>query len=382
MQRRDFLTLPTAAGLAAAEAAFAAAAAKSGDLPQYRVQSSYKPAAQPGMPGPFPGRVVDVHAAASIDPANDKADPAVVAEMMKQGMLALTGEKDLRSAWRRFIEPADVVGIKLNCSGAPKICSHPVVVAEIAKQLIASGVKPQNITCFERFQDQVDTAKYPQFLPAGVNVWAASSGRDNINGYDPRTYVEVDFFGEDDTRSNLVRPIAERFTKIINVPNMKDHGASGVTGCLKNIAYGSFHNVARSHRFEKTNTFSFIGTLAAVEPLRSRTVLQIMDGLKGIWHGGPFQHADRFGFYPARLMFGTDPVAVDRLLTDVIEDKRKAEGAISVFNRSMDYVKKGDFRKDPNTNNFIREPGHIEYAGGLGLGVFDKAKIKRTEIRL
>ncbi len=375
MQRRDFLTLPSVAGVALA-------APKMDGLPQYRVQSSYKAAAMPGMPGPYPGQVVNVHAAKSIDPATDTVDPVVVAEMMKQGMLALTGEKDYRAAWRRFIDPKDVVGIKLNCSGAPKICSHPVVVAEIAKQLIATGVPAKNITCYERFQDQVDSAKYPKYLPEGVNVWAASSTRDAINGYDPRTYVEVDFFGEDDTRSNLVRPIAERFTKIINVPNMKDHGAAGVTGCLKNIAYGSFHNVARSHRFEKTNTFSFIGTLASVEPLRSRTVLQIMDGLKAVWHGGPFLHADKFKFYPARMMFGTDPVAMDRLLTDVIEDKRKAEGAISVFNRSMDYVKKADFRKDPNTNNFVREPGHIEFAAGLGLGVFDKAKIKLKEISL
>lgn len=375
MQRRDFLTLPSVAGVALA-------APKSDELPKYRVQSSYAPAAHPGMPGPFPGRVVNVYAAKSINPETDKVDASVVAEMMKQGMLALTGEKDYRAAWRRFIQPSDVVGIKLNCSGAPKICSHPVVVAEIAKQLIATGVPAKNITCYERFQDQVTTANYPQYLPEGVNVWAASSGRDAINGYDPRTYVEVDFFGEDDTRSNLVRPISERFTKIINVPNMKDHGASGVTGCLKNIAYGSFHNVARSHRFEKTNTFSFIGTLASVEPLRSRTVLQIMDGLKGVWHGGPFLHSDKFRFYPARMMFGTDPVAIDRLLIDIIEEKRKAEGAISVFNRSMDYVKKGDFRKDPNTNNFIREPGHIEFAGGLGLGVFDKSKITSKEITL
>jgi hypothetical protein len=39
--------------------------------------------------------------------------------------------------------------------------------------------------------------------------------------------------------------VTEQFTKIINVPNMKDHGASSVTGCLKNIAYGEFNNVAR-----------------------------------------------------------------------------------------------------------------------------------------
>ncbi len=53
---------------------------------------------------------------------------------------------------------------------------------------------------------------------------------------------------------------------------MKDHGAAGVTGCLKNIAYGNFSNVARSHQSSKTNTLSFIGTLACVEPLRSKTV--------------------------------------------------------------------------------------------------------------
>jgi hypothetical protein len=53
---------------------------------------------------------------------------------------------------------------------------------------------------------------------------------DNKN-YDPLTYVEADFFGEDDTRSNMIRLISEKLTKIINIPNMKDHGATGVTGC-------------------------------------------------------------------------------------------------------------------------------------------------------
>ena len=43
-----------------------------------------------------------------------------------------------------------------------------------------------------------------------------------------RRYL-VDFFGEEDTRSMLVRHVSQRFTKIINVPNMKDHGAAGVT---------------------------------------------------------------------------------------------------------------------------------------------------------
>ena len=113
------------------------------------------------------------------------------------------------------------------------------------------------------------------------------------------------FFGEEDTRSNLVRLVSEKLTKIINVPNMKEHQAAGVTGCLKNIAYGDFSNVARSHVGTKTHTYSFIGTLATVEPLRSKTVLQVMDGLRGVWQGGPFSPERRYRFYPQRMMFGT-----------------------------------------------------------------------------
>ena len=80
----------------------------------------------------------------------------------------------------------------------------------------------------------------------------------------------------------MMRLVSERLTKIINIPNMKDHGATGATGCLKNIAYGSFSNVARTHQRGKSHTYSVVGTLASMEPVRSRTVLQIMDGIRGV----------------------------------------------------------------------------------------------------
>jgi uncharacterized protein (DUF362 family) len=176
-----------------------------------------------------------------------------------------------------------------------------------------------------------------------------------------------------------VRLVSDTLTKIINVPNMKEHQAAGVTGCLKNIAYGNFSNVDRSHRSEKTNTYSFIGTLAATEPVRSRVVLNIMDGLKGVWHAGPFSESPRFRFFPKQIMFGTDPVAMDHKLIELIEEKRKAEGAVSLFDRSREHL--GNNR-DPNKNRFIREPGHVEYASKLGLGVFDAEKIKLKSIEL
>jgi hypothetical protein len=274
-----------------------------------------------------------------------------------------------------------VVGIKVNCSGAPQIRSSPEIVAGIVENVMAVGVPARQIYIYERFADQVRSVDYPSYLPAGVNLVTAEGdpAHGAVVGYDPRTYVETSFFGEDDKRSNLVRLVAERLTKIINVPNAKEHQAAGVTGCLKNISYGNFSNVARSHQSEKTFTDSFIGTLAAVEPLPSRVVLHIMDSLAGVWHAGPFSRDRKFRFYPKQLMFGTDPVAMDHKLIELIEGQRRAEGAISIFDRSREHL--GDNR-NPNFNRYIREPGHVEYASGLGLGVFESARISLREVEL
>src|SRR5262252_6272041 len=259
-------------------------------LPRLKVVSRYTAAASPGMPGPYPSRVVSVASSRCIDTSTGAANADVVRDMLARGMTALTGAAATPDAWRRFFEPADHVGIKVNCGGYPYCVSAYEIVAEVVRQLMAIGVPPSRIYVYERFQNQLDEVNYAQHLPDGASIVAAERANRNVDnsGYDPATYLEAEFFGEDDTRSNMMRLVSERLTKIINIPNMKDHGATGVTGCLKNIAYGSFSNVARTHRGGVSHTYSVVGTLASIEPLRGRTVLQIMDGLRGVWHGGPF----------------------------------------------------------------------------------------------
>jgi uncharacterized protein (DUF362 family) len=373
MDRRDFLAsaaaLPTLAQLEAPRT-----------IPKYRIATPHKPAGPgAGMPGVYPGRVVTVHSDKCIDEVTEAVDVATVRQMIAQGMTTLTGDKDSRDSWARFFNATDVVGIKINGSGAPGAMSMPDVVAEIVRNLVLVGVQPTSITIHERGGGQILLAKYDQFVPAGVRVASV----DTWLGYDPDVYVEANFFGEEDTRSHLIRMVTSQFTKIINVPNMKDHSASGVTGCLKNIAYGEFGNVARSHYRFQTETYSFIGTLASVEPLRSRTVLNIMDGLRGVWHAGPFSTNKRYRFYPKQMKFGTDPVAIDRFLIDIIDDKRKQEGAISVWNKEPRYFgNSAQWQADPNINRVVRETGHIEYASHLGLGVYDVKKISHTEIKV
>ena len=369
MDRRTFLSLAATPALFAAD-----------ELPIYKVVSPYPPASRTDLPGAYRGVVARVHSEKVIDAATGRVDQATVDNMLSSGIKALTGAKADKEAWSAFFSPTDVVGIKVNCSGAPEIRSSPEMIGGIVRNLTAVGVKPESIYIYERFLDQLTSVHYERFVPQGVHIVAVETPRGSLMGYDPKTYVEVSFFGEDDTRSNLARLVTERFTKIINVPNAKEHQASGVTGCLKNMAYGDFSNVARSHMREKTNTYSFIGTLAAVEPLRSKCVLNIMDGISAIWHGGPFAEDAKYRFFPKLMMFGTDPVAMDRLLLNLIEEKRKAEGAPSLWDRSTDKIDRAahlDFHK----NTFIREPGHIEYAATkFGMGEYDINRIKVTSV--
>jgi Domain of unknown function (DUF362) len=380
MDRRAFVRLLAGAPLAAS-------LTPPRGLPRLHVVTKYQAQPNVGMPGPYPGVVAQIRSAQCVDDATGAANADVVRDMLARGICTLTGKTAPEAAWRRFFTPEDVVGLKVNCGGYPYCISAYEIVSELVRQLAALGIPLTNIYVYERFQNQVDECNYAAHLPEGVHYVAAESANQHADnsGYDPFTYVEADFFGEDDTRSNMMRLVSEQLTKIINIPNMKDHRAAGVTGCLKNIAYGSFSNVARTHYRGRSHTYSFVGALAAVEPLRSRTVLQIMDGLRGVWHGGPFARTDKYVFYPKRILIGTDPVAIDRLMRDVIDQKRTEVGALSIFNRSPEKVRMDqatERNQGPDVDIIFREPEHIEYAATLGLGVADRSKIVVRDVEL
>jgi hypothetical protein len=76
-------------------------------------------------------------------------------------------------------------------------------------------------------------------------------------------------------------------------------------------------------------------------------------------------------------------VAMDRLLIDIIDAKRKAEHAISVWQCTMETVKPGrGYDDNPNINRFVREPGHIQFATHFGLGEYDidKIRVRKVEV--
>src|SRR5437588_11511202 len=207
MHRRSFVRLLTAAS-------FVPDVQLRSDTPTLRVVSKYSASAKPGMPGPYPGRVVSIRSDRCIDTSTGAAADVIVREMLARGMRALTGAATTSDAWRRFFEPSDVVGIKVNCGGYPYCVSAFEIVADVVRQLTGIGVPVSHIYVYERFQDQMNEVNYAPHLPEGVQIVAAERANRNVDnsGYDPATSLEADFFGEDDTRSNLMRLVSRVLT--------------------------------------------------------------------------------------------------------------------------------------------------------------------------
>jgi uncharacterized protein (DUF362 family) len=339
----------------------------------------YKPSPQ-GLPGLFPGRVIEVHDPKAI--AGNRVSQPIVHRMLEKAMIELTGETSSQAAWAKFVEARDIVGIKINPSGAPACCSSPEIVREIIGAVQSVGVPARNIVVYDRYAYEIDLGSYQALLPPGVRVVGIQEAFAAGGAYEPNVYCEANFFGEWETRSYMANLVTHELTKIINVPTMKDHSASGVTGALKNLAYGTFNNVARTHRAPHSFTNPMIGLMCTVEPLRSKAVLNIMDGMRQVWHGGPLTQVQNFIDQTGILLVSTDPVAMDTIELQAIESKRRERGAPSLWLHDPKTITadSGAFYHDPSRNLFFRQPGHIAAAGKLGLGISDLKQIDHRVI--
>jgi uncharacterized protein (DUF362 family) len=339
------------------------------------------------IPGPFPGRVVEVYQPGSV--VDDQVERQPVADMVTRGICALTAAPDGTAAWRRFFEPGDVVGIKVNPMGAPYAISNYALLHEVVAGLRSAGVKPRDIIVFDRYRAHLLRAGYPENLPDGVRWDAAAEDYERVQlgmeGYDPDVYREIDLtsvrfhdpYDERARRSHVCVIVSRQVNKIINLPVLKDHQFAGVTLALKNLSHGLVNNVARSHATAATTACNtFIPAIVSLPVIRSKVVLHILDGIRAVFDGGPTAVPGKVWNH-ATLYFATDPVALDRIGWEAIDGKRRAMGLPRV---AEEYARYPEERPQPTDSH--RQPQHIALAAALGLGVFDRARLEHKRIVL
>ena len=336
------------------------------------------------MPGLFPGRVISVRNPRAMVDGRYQSEP--IAEMIRRGMVELTGAPDSTAAWRSFFEPGEIVGIKLNPSSVPYVISAPEVVQEIIKGLEAAGVRRKDIVIYDRYKDMFFRAGFDKWVPDGVrSSWATDyvdKVQQNMRGYDPDHWMDMQltlpgftFDDERARRSYAALFITREVDKLVNLCILKHHQSAGITFALKNMSHGLVNNVNRSHSSPMLNACgAFIPTSVSIPVIRNKTVLHIGDSVQALYHGGPIlkKEATKFLWEPKRIYFSTDPVALDKLGWEELDRKRAASGMKPLAEAPEDEF-----------SGFVHmQPEHVDIAGALGLGIADRDKIKFREIDL
>jgi uncharacterized protein (DUF362 family) len=386
MERRDFFKVLSASGVGMAMAPVIKAAESveqiaQSDKPATNVADAIAaPRTKTSMPGRYPGRVVKV-----VDPksvVDGVPQEEVAYDMFKKSMLLLTGEKSIKKAWRQFVSPKDVVGLKVNPVAGKLLTTSHAVTKAVIRQLEEAGISRDKIVIWDRREMQLHETGYTKENYPGIKI-TGTECQDDKGGYynmEGKLYAEeridkdhfffADVEGEYDAYtipfmvnggkySYFSKICTQEVTKIINLPIMKNAGGSS-TLCMKNLGYGAITNTGRLHAKLWNETSAYV---CAFPPIRDKVVLNILDGLIGCFDGGPSAKPQFICNYNT-LLVGSDAVAVDRTGHDIIINKRLEMGIPSA-------------QKEKS----VGTPKYVKLAEELKLGVGDVSKIELLEIK-
>ncbi len=167
-----------------------------------------------GKGGAAKGKSLVVSTAADDMLINRKYNPEAVRRAFAAGLKELTGEKTLKNAWASMVSPDDVVGIKINCLGAPKVSSSRESIDEVITGLKSADVKENNIiiwdardTGFARTGLELNKGSEGVRVMGTSPAWEAASPW--VEGYDRNVYLTL----EDGTLKKFRTLMDQNFTE-------------------------------------------------------------------------------------------------------------------------------------------------------------------------
>lgn len=311
-------------------------------------------------------RIVEVYSPRAVA-GERKVNKDLVRPMIQEGLGRLTGRKQ---PWAEFLSPGDRVGLKINCLGKPLLFTHHELVQAIIEELTAFGIKENNIIVWDRWQPHMTAVKFVMNTTnRGVRCYGTEGG--GAKRLDPDVAYVSEFDNPEEREGGPSSLYSSIFTKecdkVINLAVLKDHGLSGYTLCLKNLAFGLCNNNNRFHKAPHIGPF--IADFCAQPMVRKKVVLHLIDGLEACYDRGPAPDNSRFLFTPKKIWFGTDPVALDAVGYRVI-DAQRAEKGLPPLKESMSF------------ENVPRPVDQIDLAAAKGLGICDLERIKIEKIVL
>jgi hypothetical protein len=336
------------------------------------------------LPGKFPGKVVKVTDSNAL--VDNVYNAEVIQNMFEKGIQSLSG-KEMNQTFKLLFTNDDIIGIKVNPVGAGLISTRLELVDSIIKWLTDNGVPKNQIIIWDRFDYMLTDAgftqqRFPDIEIVGLQTMDESAAegktKDNSKWLDANgNHVSLPLFDQDvyyyanveaqqdlnylnqhvvNTKySYFGKLLTRKLTKIINVPVFKNTG-NGISMATKNIGYAAVCNTGRLHR---PLFFDVCTEILAFPCIRDKMVLNITDGLRAQYDGGPGPNAG-FAYDYNTLFFATDPIALDMTCHNILVQKRKEM--------------KVDVNEHPKYTEYLR------YAQKLNLGIADPEKINVFKI--
>jgi uncharacterized protein (DUF362 family) len=297
------------------------------------------------VPLTAPGVVVQVKKPGSLLPNKIYPKPDDALAMLTKALTELSGKSDLPSALGAFIHKDDVVVVKVNGIALRNMATNKELVLPVVAGLVELGVAPERITILEQYQSfMAGTRIDASNVPKGVKLAIHANGNATMDfRLIPGTGVKTKF----------CRYLTEA-TACINFALVKDHSICGYTGVMKNMTHGCNIN---PHDFHVHHASPQIALLYAQDVIRTRVRLNITDAFKVMAHGGPLDKMPEYRFPYEAVLVSTDPVAMDTVGAELVEEFRKEK-------RLRSLAAEG------------RPPAYLKTAAELGLGIHARDQIE------
>ena len=273
------------------------------------------------------GRVLIVEDPAATQAFSPQIEP--VRRMIKVGLIRFTGTRSEELAWQSLVTTQDVIGIKVHSAPGRTSGTRPAVVGALIESLLQSGMAADRIIIWDRRLIDLRLAGYYELADkhkVGI-AGAVDEGYDREIFYTTPllgklVYGDLEFGqkGEGIGRNSYVsKLLTKRLTKIINVTPLLNHNQAGVSGALYGLAMASVDNILRFEDLDRLGTA--IPEIYGLPEIADKVALNIVDALICQYRGEE-RSLLHYSTTLDQLWFSRDPVAVDALAIQVLDQNR------------------------------------------------------------
>ncbi len=267
------------------------------------------------------GRVLELE-----DPnllAGLRVNPSAAAPALKKLLLGLTKQTDLDGAWRALLpgyQAGQIIGIKVNVLN-DRVPTHPELVRGLV-ELLVEGLKlpADDLLVWDRRLDELDDARVTTET-VGCPVEGTLEAPREVGAGRGSELGTVCIGGR---KTHLTNILTRRIDHLINFAVMKNHRASGFTGCLKNNYGlidnpGDYHDEKRGEEVIERRFERAIPEINALPEVVGKSRLWLLDATIGVCKGDTSDPPDCF---PKRLLASLDPVALDARGREIRDEQR------------------------------------------------------------